>query len=277
MNILEVKYKELNAKEYKSRFAIEADAAITIKEDTLVVCNNKPIVLYKKIDWCDTTLVREACKTVNYITDTRLPKKGSKGISTRSAIFGYRPRIPLRQDFCSATMMATSKPQEHKIITEFAADLTGIYKEYFPEIFAHHQQTMQKVKTEWRIPNSVFTSGIINKNNPLQYHHDTGNFDGVLSNMVAFRDGNIGGKLVMPEYNIKLEIADNTVSIFDGQSIIHGVTPIKAYKPDAYRYTIVYYSLKNMWNCDNINDEVARIRQLKKQREFKRIQNKEKE
>jgi hypothetical protein len=272
MNLIEVTRKQLNTKEYKRRYAVEGDAETLIKEDTLLVEDGKPILLYKKIDWCDTTEMREACKQVKYTTDTRLPKKDSQGITTRSAIFGYRPRIPLRQDFCSSTMMATNQPHEHQTITQFAEQLTNIYKEYFPIVYEAHMVKVQKIRPEWVIPNTLFTSGIINYNNTLQYHHDSGNFKGVLSNMVAFRDGVIGGRLVLPEYNIKLEIADNTITIFDGQSIVHGVTPIKSYQEKAYRFTAVYYSLENMWNCDGIKDEVERIRKLKKTREHKRLQ-----
>jgi hypothetical protein len=271
MKIIDVTAKELNTKEYKMRYATESDADILIKEDTLLVEDGNPILLYKKIDWCDTDELLNACHKVKYTTDTRLPKKESKGITTRSAIFGYKPRIPLRQDFCSATAMANNQPQEHNVVTKFAEQLTGFYKEYFPETFAIHEAKMDSIKSEWRIPNSIFTSGIINKNNPLQYHHDTGNFKGVLSNMVAFKKGMIGGRLVLPEYNIKLEISDNTLTIFDGQSIVHGVTPLKKFTKDSYRYTIVYYSLEQMWKCDTIKEEVIRIRKLKKQRELKRL------
>ena len=70
---------------------------------------------------------------------------------------------------------------------------------------------------------------------------------------------------------MKFEIEDNTILIFDGQSIVHGVTPLKKYSNDSYRYTIVYYSLEQMWKCDTIKEEVLRIRKLKKEREFKRI------
>lgn len=271
MQVIEVKAKPINAKEYKSRFAVEGDAEVLIKEDTLLVEDGQPIVLYKKIDWCDTEELRQACHTIKYTTDTRLPKKNEAGITTRSAIFGYRPRIPLRQDFCSATSMAWVNSTEHQVVTNFASKLTEIYKEYFPETFAQHEEKMSRVKDEWRIPNSIFTSGIINKDNVLRYHHDTGNFRGVLSNMVAFKNGIVGGRLVMPEYNVKFEIGDNTIAIFDGQSIIHGVTPINKWKPDSYRYTIVYYSLEQMWKCDTIKEEVIRIRKLKLEREKKRL------
>lgn len=271
MNVIEVVAKPLNIKEYKSRYATEDDAKILIKEDTLLIENGMPIVLYKKIDWCDTTELLQACVNVKYQVDTRLPRKGLKPIKTRSAIFGYRPRIPLRQDFCSSTAMSRNYPKEHNIVTNFASKLTDIYKQYFPTTFVEHENKMNEIKDIWKIPNSVFTSGIINKNNPLMYHHDTGNFKNVLSNMVAFKKDIVGGRLVIPEYDMKFEIEDNTILIFDGQSIVHGVTPLKKYSNDSYRYTIVYYSLEQMWKCESIKEEVLRIRKLKKEREFKRI------
>jgi hypothetical protein len=272
MKTINVNFKQINVKEYKSRFATEDDAEILIKEDTIILLDGNPIALYKKIDWCDTEDLRIACKKIKYTTNTRLPKKGSKGITTRSAIFGYKPRIPLRTDFCSSTSMAVRQPNEYSIVTNFAVNLTEIYKKYFPEVYNKHEQMVrERIRDEWKIKDSIFTSGIINKNNPLQYHHDTGNFKGVLSNMIAFRDGVFGGRLVMPEYNIKFDIADNTVCIFDGQSIVHGVTPLKKISQEAYRYTIVYYTLEQMWKCEPIKDEISRIRKLKKTREEKRL------
>jgi hypothetical protein len=273
MEVIEVKSKNINPKEFKARYAIEDDAKRNLKQDCLLVEDGRPTVLYKKIDWCDTLELRNVCKDIRYNKDVRLPKMGRPGITTRSAIFGYRPRIPLRQDFCSATSMATGQQREHQVITDFAANLAKIYEEYFPDTYAKHKaEVEQRVKDEWRIGNSVFTSGIVNNNNPLQYHTDTGNFKGMMSNMIAFRDGIFGGRLVLPEYDVKLEIADNTITIFNGQDIVHGVTPLKKFKPNGYRYTIVYYSLEQMWKCDGINEEVQRIRKLKKEREMRRTQ-----
>lgn len=272
MEILEVKSKPINAKEYKSRFATEDDAQRLIKNDTLIVEDGQPIVLYKKIDWCDTIELRNVCKKVKYEKNVRLPRFGRPGISTNSAIFGFKPRSAIRQDFCSATRMATSFQSGHKIITDFASNLNEVYRSFFPEQYAKHEKEVkERVRPEWIIPESVFTSGIINKNNPLQYHTDTGNFRGVASNMIAFRDGIFGGRLVLPEYDLKLEIADNTITIFNGQEIVHGVTPLKKYKADGYRFTLVYYSLEQMWKCDSVDEEVLRIRRLKKEREIRRM------
>ncbi len=271
MKRIDVSARIIDVKDLKRRHAIEEDAEILIDEDVIIYEDGIPILLYMQIDWIDTTDLLNACKKIKYVTDTRLPKKYKPGMVTRSAIFGYKPRVPLRNDFCSATSLSKNQPEEHAKLVSFAAELMHVYETYFPEVFAMHKEMVEeKVKREWVIADSVFTSGIVNFNNPLPYHHDTGNFKNVLSNMVAFRNGISGGYLVLPEYNIKLKIADNTLSIFDGQKIVHGVSSFKKYKQDAYRYTIVYYSLEQMWKCEKINDEVQRIRNVRVEREKKR-------
>ena len=37
---------------------------------------------------------------------------------------------------------------------------------------------------------------------------------------------------------------------------MHGVSPIRLKDKYSYRYTIVYYSLKNMWTCLPIGEEL---------------------
>jgi hypothetical protein len=173
--------------------------------------------------------------------------------------------------------MARNFPKQHFVICDFSRELTKLYEEYFPETLKrHYELTEQKVRPEWKLEGTPFTSGIVNKNNPLKYHHDAGNFKTVLSNMIVLKRGVKGGRLACPEYDIKFECADNHVVIFDGQQILHGVTPIiKPGDEKAYRYSVVYYSLEQMWNCDSVNEEVKRIRKVKKEREHKRLKSKE--
>ena len=108
----------------------------------------------------------------------------------------------------------------------------------------------------------------MNKNNPLKYHLDSGNFKGVLSNMIVFKKGTSGGHLVIPQLDLALEVVDNSLTIFNGQEILHGVSPIEYDETDGYRYSVVYYSLEQMWKCDPIDDEIVRIRQMKTEREI---------
>lgn len=130
------------------------------------------------------------------------------------------------------------------------------------------------MKQENNILITVISSGRANKI-PNSYNKDWTFIVGTGEKEAYEKQGFInvieGGRLSIPEYDIKLEIADDTLVIFNGQEILHGVTPIKKTHPKGYRYTVVYYSMEQMWKCDSLNEETDRIRKKKKEREFKRL------
>jgi len=158
----------------------------------------------------------------------------------------------MRHDYCTVTAMAVNQKKQHHIITDFAKELVGYYREHFPEQYEFHNK-------------------IVNKNNQLKYHYDAGNFKGVLSNMVVFKRDVEGGHLIIPELDIALEVEDNTLTIFNGQDILHGVSTIEYENEHAYRYSVVYYSLEQMWKCEPLGEEIKRIRKVKTEREKKRL------
>lgn len=257
--------KKLDLADWKKRTAMEEDYDTLIKDDTLIRDQaGNPILLYvkPKIDFAS---LRSALTKIEYQASER-----TGGLKTVSRVFGYQPRIALRRDFCTATSLAYSSPKTNEIICDFGRGIDPIYRKYFPSTAEHHNEQTTKVLPEWRIPGTVFTSGIINKNNPLKYHFDAGNFENVCSCMLGFKRNILGGYLSIPEFGLALEIADGSLTIFDGQSLLHGVTPIKRTTPDAYRYTVVYYALKDMWKCEPVGVELERIRRLRTEREFRR-------
>lgn len=266
MKILTVKKRQLDLQDYIKRSAIETDYEKLITEDCLVIENDEPKILYLHINDDLTNEIRKAVKHLKYEKGLR-----TAGLKTESRIFGYSPRNTIRKDFCSSTSLAYQNPEQNKAICDFGEYLSTLYQKHFPKIFNEHQTiTDQKILQEWKIRNTPFTSGIVNKNNPLKYHFDAGNIKNVLSNMVVFKSGVEGGFLSCPEYNIGFEVADNSVILFDGQKILHGVTPIKKLTNNSYRYSVVYYTLQQMWNCLPITEEVARIQKVRTKRENNR-------
>lgn len=266
---LEITKREINMDEFKLRSALESDCKTLITESTLIVDNGTIKVIYLDLDDFnfDQAEIVKALKTIKYETSER-----SGGLKTTSRIFGYAPRVVMRKDFCSATSLINDYPKEHAIVCNYAERVSKIYEEIDPDIYTKHNDLANKVLPDWKIKGSPFTSGIINKNNPLKYHFDTGNFVDVYSCMLGFKHNIKGGYLALPQYDVMLEIKDNSVLIFDGQNILHGVTPFVQLSEDAYRYTIVYYSLKAMWACLPVNEEIIRIRNLKTKREFRRAE-----
>lgn len=269
MKVVSLKPREVNYKDYVKRHAKMSDVSELVTEDIKIVDEKgNIIVLYYKLKNTSTKDLLWACNQLNFSTGTR-----TSGLKSTSTIFGYEPKKTLRKDFCSATAMAKNQPKAHYIITNFGKELSEIYQKEIPDVYKKHMEIVEdKIKEEWKITNTPFTSGIVNKNNYLAYHFDSGNFKSVYSNMIVLKGGGVqGGHLAIPEYDIALECADNTLVMFDGQNLLHGVTDIFYPTKRAYRYSLVYYSLQQMWNCDSLDEELLRIREVKKLRELKRL------
>jgi hypothetical protein len=224
---------------------------------------NEIKVIYDMVSM-DTEAIVADLKKIKYHEGKR-----TRGLVSTSRIFGFRPRNAIRTPYCSSTSLAVDYPEIHAKICNLALDIEKYYAKYNPEGYKKHLNlTDEKIKKDWRISGaSAFTSGIINKNNPLKYHFDAGNFKNVYSMMIVFKEGISGGYLAMPEYGIGFELKNNAIIMFDGQSIVHGVTPIGKQTPGSHRFSVVYYSLKSMWNCLEITEELANVRNLKTKRE----------
>jgi len=266
--LLLTRIDDFKYKDYIRRTAIESDYSTLIKESVKMIDRDSGelIGVYFVMSKTPVKLLH-ALMSINYDKNKRLA-----GLITNSRIFGYKNREKIRNDFCSSTMLSREDPENHKIICDFAVDLTKIYKKYCGEVYQFHADlTREKILPEWTLEGTPFSSGIVNKNNALHYHHDSGNFKNVYSNMVAFRSNVKGGYLAIPEYDIGLEIANNSILLFDGQKILHGVTPFKLMSKDAYRYSIVYYTLQQMWKCEPITKELARIKDVRTTLEKNRL------
>ena len=256
-----------NWKEYVKRPARDDDYETMLTESCKLMEGEKLIGVYIVLPKTkETELLREVVRRVDYNRNKR-----TSGLTTTSKVFGYLPREIIRKDYCSSADLATKNAKYHAVITQFGETLTKNYKESCPEMFEYHNGiTQDKIKKEWVINNTPYTSGIINKDSQLNYHWDRGNYKKVFSNMVAFKNKCEGGHLAIPEYNIGLEISDLSLTFFAGQEVLHGVTPFRN-NQGGYRYTLVYYTMNQMWKCEDVSKEVARIRERKTTREKNRL------
>lgn len=269
LKIIEVRKKpDINYKDFVKRSALESDYETLIDESCILVDadTGETLVIYVELPFDDREII-------GALTRTKFSKnRRVSGLVTTSRIFGFSPREPRRMDYCTSTSYSREQPKEHAIVCKYGMQIAGLYHEFAPDIEKKHQELMkQNVLDEYSIHDTPFTSGIINKNNPLKYHFDAGNFKNVFSCMAVFKRDVEGGHLSLPEYGLGVYLRPNTVFMFDGQSILHGVTPIKYLSKNAFRYSIVYYSLQRMWNCMPLSEELARIRQVRTTRENNRM------
>jgi hypothetical protein len=259
--------RALNLEEFKQRAPREEDVGRLITESTLIFddATGELLIVYLVLD--------EPCADVEAALDTVHFDETSRtsGMRTRSRVFGHQPRVMPRRDFCTAASLSRENPDAHAVIAKYANRVSAYYQQYNPERYQRHAATTEKVLDEWRLEGTPFTSGIINRNNPLAYHFDAGNFKDVWSNMLVFKRGVTGGYLATPELDVMFALPNNSLLMFDGQQLLHGVTPIGLADDQSVRYSIVFYSLKQMWNCLPFGEEVQRFQGRRFEREKRRL------
>lgn len=252
----------------RMRMAREKDVSTLVQGSTLIYDEDQQevTVAYLQLEEPADDVVA-ALRRIPYVQDAR-----PSGMASKAKIIGYRGPSQLRgRQFCSAATLEQEDPEAHHLIMSYASKVARYYEQFHPTLYAEHQRQAEKVLPEWKIEDSPFTSGIVNRDNVLAYHHDAGNFANVWSNMLGFKHGVLGGYLNIPEYDLALEISDNSLTMFDGQGLLHGVTPFRRTRRDAYRFTIVYYALKALWQCKDPEENVRSAARKRIEREERRL------
>jgi frataxin-like iron-binding protein CyaY len=192
------------------------------------------------------------------------------GIKTNSFLFGYLPRSEIRRNYCNNTV-AKKVPKLTQELKDIRLQLELIYKESYPAIYKNHQEVSKKILQNWRFKDSCFSSGIINKNNQLGKHKDSGNIPNTNSMMLVLKKNCIGGDLYLNELGVTISLNNGAVVIFNGQAISHQVLPF-INKRGGYRYSIVYYTLQKLWMCLEPKEELERYTLIRERAEKRQRQ-----
>jgi hypothetical protein len=237
----------------------KTDCDYIIKKDTIIYENDNIIMVYKVLDESKTYGLKEIIKNIKYSKSAR-----SNGTPTQSAIFGSLPRVPNRNNYCRITVDTKNQKKYANYILKYTEIINDIYKNLLPDQHSLNLEIVkQNVVKDYIISDTPFTTVNFNVNHAIKYHVDAGNFKNVFSNVLIIKEGVIGGHLICPEYNIGFEQSDGALILFDGQSIIHGVTPIKQIQENGYRSSCVFYSLATMKNCYPYDEELQRAKKLR--------------
>jgi hypothetical protein len=186
-------------------------------------------------------------------------------------VFGYSPKRPIQTNCqtCRSTAIYRDYPAivpDLDALTRRAWELLGKYN---PDRKRHLEECTKDIKSCWKTAGTCFTSGILNKNTPLRYHYDAGNFPDSWSAMLWMVNGVRGGALALPHYNAKIVLQDGAWLFFSGQSLLHGVTPLKMISRDSYRYSLVFYANMEMRNCGTMREELENAKKRRTESESK--------
>lgn len=196
-------------------------------------------------------------------TSTELPAAGTgrlSGISGPTRTFGWLAPQPLRHRF--GAQRAALDAEHPALLDQLAALGTVAYDETCMHLgstaWTHRRAVLAAIAPVWWLSEAPWTSGIINRSNPLPYHKDAGNLAGCLSAMVAVRRGVDGGALHLADYDVWFAVPDQSLIAFSGATLQHGVSPMRAYG-GGRRYTIVWYVKERLTaSAPSLDAEVAR-------------------
>lgn len=171
------------------------------------------------------------------------------GLRNTSRTFGWTPRRPLYgREGCQPASMAIDNPETERVLDDWAGRLSTMLEAILPEQVQADRDRVSAVDDDWKLRETHYTSGVINRSAQLPYHRDVFNYP-VWSAMPVLRRGVTGGYLSVPEYDLVVPCRDGWAVFFPGQQFVHGVTPMRQTAADGYRYSIVYYSLRGLKDC----------------------------
>lgn len=182
------------------------------------------------------------------------------GIGTNNIIFGHTAPDHVKQNYaCRLAEVHHYAPSLANAMTSIVAPMWQLFQKHLPDQAAHHDSLVRSsINRDWLLHDTPFTSGICNHTSVLPYHCDAGNLNETWSMMLSIRRNVGGGHLHIPEYDTILPIADRSVTIFNGQQHLHGVTPFVRLRKDAHRFTLVIYTKQAMRRCGCAKDESKR-------------------
>jgi len=198
-------------------------------------------------------------------SEMRIRKDGSVsktriGNAVDSSIIGYFDRYP-RMNYCRACAWNYAHPSEWKKAIPMIEEISRLFKTYAFEKYNYQATVAAKVKKDWLIGDSVFSTVTINKNFRTALHRDGLNLEDSFSAFNVLRAGNfMGGNLVFPRYRIAVS-SDNQDLLFFMPQEPHGNTEMKSINGKAFeRISLVYYLRDKMRECGTVEEELERGR-----------------
>jgi len=235
-----------------------------IKEDCYIELEGNMPMCYVKLTGLNPAL-RHSLNNLKLFKTIR-----SNGIKSHASVLvGFKPANPSKENFCHKATVQIKFGREHEVLMQTAKFLSAKFQELMPpyNALAHGLLRLphRNILSKYRIGETVFTSGIVNKNNPYAYHYDEGNMSGCLSCLLVLRNQMNGGYLVLPEYRAAIACQDECLLIFNGRNILHGVSELiqSEHAINPYRYSVVFYTVEAMTKCfENQAEALERAQNL---------------
>jgi len=284
MNIIKLKKKIVDDKQYQLRHCEEKDYDIIVDKNTIVYdeeTGDIVLALLKNAITLETALsVYPALLTCKkgkglrnrgkYGGEERTnpysnKSKQSYGAFTHSYVGGFFERTGGRIPVCRRVAWTRDNPKAWKRVEVLLNEMSANFKAHAPVKWKIQSNYIKKIHSDYHIPKCVYTTVAVNHSVAGAYHRDSGDYKEGLGAMSVFMKGKcLNWNLCIPEYRVLLKIRDRDQILFDPH-LLHGNTKGtgvgKIYK-DWNRISVVAYVRNRLIDCLSIKEELKRARNL---------------
>ena len=239
-----------------------------ITEDSLFMLDNEPVGFYiKNVEGKMKQLLNIANKefrsdNVPKANMSRGPqgnkkdkmkriKEGKILVEQYSTVIGsMQPKPHMRRPYNSISSVHQNKKAKQfiKSMMLLIRESEVLIKKHLPKIYKKQKEVIKEnVAKNWQL-SDLYTSSISNYNISAAYHRDTGNLKDTVNVIFSKRFDSVGGYLNVPDYDITIECADNSMICYPAWKNVHGVTPIHTNSNSGYRNSLIFYPLKGFKN-----------------------------
>jgi len=249
--------KQIKLQKVEHNFKIgdePSDYEPTLFEDSLFIDGEEPIGFYlsrlpekiqKLIDIANAELNSDRVPKSSMRRSSGLRDK-SQEVSQYSCIIGNIPPKPvMRRNYANKSSVHSVKSARTfiKAMTLARLESLDLIKKTCSEIYQIHKEAVEKkVPEQWRFA-ELFTSSISNCNISARIHQDRSNVVGALNVIITKRLNARGGNLYIPDYDLTVNSADNSMLVYPAWRNMHGVTPIIPTHSGGYRNSLIFYAL----------------------------------
>ena len=226
-----------------------------ITEDSLFMLDGEPVGFYiKNVNGKLKQLLGIANKEFRSDNVPKSEMRRSSGMVNKenevlqySTIIGSVPSKPnMRRPYKSISSVHQHKKANTfiKAMIMMIKESEGLIKKHLPKIYKKQKEVIKEnVAKQWQF-SDLYTSSISNYNISSAYHRDNGNLKDTVNVIFSKRFDSVGGYLNVPDYDMTIECADNSMICYPAWKNVHGVTPIHPKSSNGYRNTLIFYPLK---------------------------------
>ena len=265
----EVRVRSVDPTEVRLDYANDVDCPVYREAVFVNECDGAPVMLATHVPRSALRSVRGWCLSTKSWAGTSAGTTGNRlgGFVNPLITFGSTAPVALRRRFgVSMSGLNQREPVGAGLLDRLGVLAWGEFSSLLPDSAETQIRMLDRCDPTWLVGGSTgWTSGVVNKTSVLPYHFDSGNIAGSWNAQVVLRDRIGGGALHCPSIvtldgrSVALACDDASLILFDGQSRMHGVTPLVR-RRGGYRYSIVYYAKAAMTEAGSPRSELLKAK-----------------